>query len=308
MRQILTIILFMTSLLAQAQLEFAPIGAEWYYTEPYQKKSNYILMESIGDTIINEQKCRVLRVTRNGYELVSQEYIAQIGDTILYYNSNTNGFNTLYNFAAQVGDTIHVHSQPFQPTDGFLSTTYFFDDGIIPYFSYRILKIDSIEVSGVWLKQQEVDFLTNDDRWGFSNITGGIFLNEGIGSLTYFFGKGNWIVPEESISLLRCYNDSILEFKNPLWASSCTLVSSVEVTSKQHYRVYPNPTNDILHVELNNDEQVVQIQIVDDSGRIRVSEQIAQSSHLNISHLKPGYYILRIFNRETDLNHKILVR
>ncbi len=288
-----------------AQVEWAPIGAEWYYTEPYQKELNYIQIESVGDTTIKEQNCKTLLITRNGHEFISREYIAQLGDTILYYNPQTDCFHTLYNFSAQIGDTVHVHTQPFRPTDAFLLPFSFLEDGIIPYFSYCIVRIDSIEISGVWMKQQEVDFITNDDQWGFSNITGGEFLIEGIGSLTYFFGRGNWIVLNEQVTLLRCYNDENNVFQNPQWGSSCTLISSLKFPESKKHRIYPNPTNDILHLEFN-DEQEVRIQVVDDIGRIRMAEQISLPSQLNISHLESGFYILRIISKKKYSTHKIL--
>jgi hypothetical protein len=307
MKRILLIIsLTLPFLTITAQVEWAPIGAKWYYTEPYQEELSYILVESVGDTTIHEYNCRILKFTRNGHEFVSQEYIAQRGDTILYYNPHTDGFHTLYNFAAEIGDTIHVHYQPFKPNDAFLLPSSILDDGIIPYFSYRIVGIASIEVSGIMLKQQEVDFLTNDDRWGFSNITGDVFLIEGIGSLTYFLGRGNWIVPEESVTLLRCYSDELLSYYNPLWESSCILISSIETKWRQEHRIFPNPTGNILHIELDIDDQEFSIQVVDIYGRIRIAEQVNQSSQLEMEHLEPGLYFLKISSKRKTLTHKIL--
>lgn len=294
-----------------AQVEWAPIGAQWYFTEPYTTdylEINYILIESTGDTIINGQVCKVLKLSRNGHELISYEHIAQLGDTILYYNPNTDGFHTLYNFAAQVGDTVHVHTLPFKPTDAFLLPYYMLQDGVIPYFSYRIVGIDSTEVSGVWLKRQEVDFLMNDDRWGFSNITGGVFLMEGIGSLTYFFGRGNWIGLDESVTLLRCYKDGALDFKNQQWESSCTLTSTVKPLPQVQPKVFPNPANDKLFVELGNDSGFILLNVVDGFGRLRMTHSFAKPTQLDIAHLEAGIYIVKIYGNARLSTHKILKR
>lgn len=286
--------------------EFAPIGAKWHYTEPYLKESNFILMESVGDTTINGLNCRILKISRNGSEFISNEYIAQSGDAIRYYNHNTNEFHTLYDFSARIGDTIQVHSQSTKTTPGFLAPKRILDDGVLPNFAYRIQAIDSIEISGVWHKRQEVSFLTSNDLWGFSNGTGSSYLVEGIGSLTYFFGKRNFIVPEESVALLRCYDNQSIAFKNPLWSSSCTLVDFVEDMSvAKSFCVYPNPTSDVLHIELDNGSNL-SVEVFDHLGRIRIAKEFNQSMQLNIEHLQDGLYTLRIKSEEMNSTYKIV--
>ena len=148
--------------------------------------------------------------------------------------------------------------------------------------------------------------MTGNDLGGFSKGTGSSYLVEGIGSLTKFFGKRNFIVPEESVALLRCYDNQSIAFKNPLWSSSCTLVDFVENTSvAKSFRFYPNPTSDVLHIESDNDSNL-SVEVFDHLGRIRIAKEFNQSTQLNIEHLQDGLYTLRIKSEKMNSTYKIV--
>lgn len=210
--------------------EFAPIGAKWYFNYPNSTSNDYVVFESKKDSTIQGKDSRVIDVRLNNSRLVSREYIHQNGDSIFYYNENYNSFFLLYDFSAKAGDTITVHPAKFKPTKAFFS----YDDSITD-FKYKILLVDSVQLSGQWIKRQKVTLLKNG-LWGFSKPDGkDYYIINKIGSLAYFFGVQSGITPEDKLSICRCYSDSDFEFKNPLWASECDLIDSGGVSSQTEW-------------------------------------------------------------------------
>lgn len=213
--------------------EFAPIGAKWYFNYPNSTSNDYVVYESKKDSTIQGKVSRAIDVWLNNSRLVSREYVYQNGDSIFYYNRNCNSFFLLYNFSAKAGDTIIVHPAKFKPTKAFFS----YDDSI-PDFKYKILLVDSIQLSGQWIKRQKVTLL-QDGLWGFSKPDGrDYYIINKIGSLAYFFGVQSGITPEDKLSICRCYSDSVFEFKNPLWASDCDL--TLDALAYDFQTVYSN--------------------------------------------------------------------
>ena len=68
--------------------------------------------------------------------------------------------------------------------------------------------------------------------------------------------------------------------------------SSVEKTSNL-WSVYPNPTEDILHIEINGNERIKSLHLIDISGKV-VFLKREELSRLDISGLSAGVYYLRI--------------
>ena len=199
--------------------EFAPIGAKWYYNHPNSTSNDYVVFESKKDSTIQGKDSRVVDVWLNNSRLVGREYIHQNGDSIFYYNDNYDSFFLLYDFSAKAGDTITIHAAKFKPTKAFFS----YDDSIAN-FKYKILLVDSVQLSGQWIKRQKVTLL-QDGLWGFSKPDGkDYYIINKIGSLAYFFGIQSGITPEDNPSICRCYRDSNFEFKNPLWVSECDYI------------------------------------------------------------------------------------
>ena len=100
------------------------------------------------------------------------------------------------------------------------------------------------------------------------------------------------------ISVRGC--DSIIEL-----TLTVTGVGIVETDNYPSLRIYPNPTDGLLLIEiagrLPNDVQG--IEVYDETGKILLSLQSLQS-FLDISHLPSGTYFIRINNRINKINKK----
>ena len=67
---------------------------------------------------------------------------------------------------------------------------------------------------------------------------------------------------------------------------------------KDQFHIYPNPTIDILNISAVNLEEF-QLEIVDMYGNVSYTgKPITGSAQLNVSHLAPGIYFLRLKNKE----------
>jgi len=305
MKKLIFLIFIVLSNLLHAQSEFAPIGAEWYYSEPYSLTSmpseqNYILFRVVGDTIINEMNSKKIELLFNGTTALCVEFIAQIDDTIYYFNTNTQQFQVLYNFSANIGEIITVHHQHFIPNCG----TLFNLIDSVPNFQYKIVNIDSIFISERWLKRQTVEMLNFDDYWGFGFPNGQYaYILEGIGSLTYFFGRANAIIPEMSAPMLRCYSDNIIEYKNEEWIHDCFYVTNLAKNNFESNDIYVYPTifSDEIFFKYNIKPINQVIEILDSNGNeiIKVKGEI---SNINTIAFAKGIYFIKIHQKDNSIN------
>lgn len=286
--------------------EFAPIGAKWYFNYPNSTSNDYVVFESKKDTTIQGKDSREIDVWLNNSKLVCKEYVYQNGDSIFYYNRNYNSFFLLYNFSAKAGDTITVHSAKFKATKAFFS-----HDDSIPDFKYKILSIDSIQISGQWIKRQKVEMLKNG-LWSFSKSDGqDYYILDKIGSLAYFFGVQSGITPEDKLSICRCYSDSDFDFKNPLWNSECDLISAV-IDSKilNNNLVYPNPANTYITISIPSNIKIKKIEMFDFSGRVVQQWEAPElaGNQLNIQHILPGIYLLKADTNAGVKTEKLVIQ
>ena len=216
-----------------SQVEWAPVGAEWYYTNPnyvHSPPSNpnlqCVYYKSLKDTLIDQKSCRKIEVSycRDGHK-IGFLLLHQNNDSIFYYNDSD--FFLLYNFSAKPGDTIVVHSKKFKVIPAFLA-----NEDSIDYFKYKILKLDSLKINGSWYRRQQVAYIKGGD-WGFMRTPS--YIIEKIGSNNYFLGRSVNIFPEMEIGMLRCYDDSQINYKDNDWHLECNFTT--------YSNIIENPTS-----------------------------------------------------------------
>lgn len=79
----------------------------------------------------------------------------------------------------------------------------------------------------------------------------------------------------------------------------------IQEATKLSYEIYPNPTQNILHIENIGDENTT-IQIFDSLGKKRLT--FSSQNELDISSLPNGLYILRFSNYSTVISKKLIVQ
>lgn len=68
---------------------------------------------------------------------------------------------------------------------------------------------------------------------------------------------------------------------------------SVEEASFESFSFYPNPTKDVINIQLNNNQAIQQLEVFDVTGRSVLTSKNPESQ-LDVRHLKSGNYILKV--------------
>jgi len=287
-----------------AQIKWAPKGAKWYYTRPYfygtqGSNEDCVVFESLGDTLVLGQHAVALEVHYCSGNSISTEIIRQSGDTLFYLNRGK--FYMLYNFAAKAGDTITVHPGWFHPVKACL-----FDYDSVNGFRYKITAVDSMQISGQWLKRQTVERVGgNWDFWGGNSSS--LNIVEKLGSLGYFFGRFYLFIPEEKITMLRCYSDSDIAYHNPRWTSACDLVGVNEIKGSDTLALIKQEGNDALSIQLNHPVHKADVYVFDVSGHLVNHKHLKnEKNSVSLHTLKSGIYFLRIVSNRKTQTYKFI--
>jgi CubicO group peptidase (beta-lactamase class C family) len=120
------------------------------------------------------------------------------------------------------------------------------------------------------------------------------------------------VVPSQDLVLIRMgntpgtsqeveisYNDSIWKKLN---AAMC-VASNMTESDDHSIRVYPNPANDVIHIEGAMDVQ--KVEIIDMRGRVLLVKE--RSKMIDMSDLDEGVYFLRYFNGSASRVKKIIL-
>jgi hypothetical protein len=102
--------------------------------------------------------------------------------------------------------------------------------------------------------------------------------------------------------------DQIEDFTEPTPGPNCVL-SVNYFENNELFRIYPNPTNGLLNVRINNYIGKVNIQIVDINGRIVSefkNEDFNTEKSLNLNNLQAGMYVLKVSGDSINYTQKII--
>ncbi|MCC5918709.1 MAG: T9SS type A sorting domain-containing protein [Cryomorphaceae bacterium] len=100
----------------------------------------------------------------------------------------------------------------------------------------------------------------------------------------------------------RCFTNYNLQYQ-PTWTSDCDFFSSISVDVHERetlFTIYPNPTDDVLHLKISKEIQNAGIEITDLQGR-KVHCQIIDNSkdaQMSVQHLRSGMYVLRVVDAQ----------
>jgi hypothetical protein len=284
-QRILYLTLFSTlAFTAKAQVEFAPIGAEWVYNaaidaDPfdYDPLDGFFVYKSTGDTTINSQTYRKV-----GYLLFKQE-----GDKV--YLRYQNALHLVFDFGLEVGDTITL-AEPIC-----LFPNYNKLNANIWQQTYLVDSITTLIVNGQPLKKFGLSY------WFGNSSSFGIAKEyiEKMGNFRWFVG--DCPIPQSHLfPWLRCYKDSLTDYKTDRFLSfnisDCYYLppSAVEQPSLSNIRIAPNPVTDVLTIDMA-DQTITDLSITDISGKVIYTQPATQSGMVRIStsNWHTGIYLCR---------------
>jgi hypothetical protein len=289
-----------------AQVESPLIGAEWHYTSSsVEPLDNFYLYRVEKDTTINGKiGKKINRITSNnqvlGYEILYLE-----NDRVYYWFEND--FHLMYDFAAEIGDTVIFSFKSYALTFPFADTTL--------EVSGKILEKSQVSVNGELLMRVKSSIipsagLENEYIW-----PGEFIYTEQIGH-DYLEMDIIYKIPLPSTmsgSRLRCYNNNInFSYITPFWdihgnGSACDyLLSTNTIDTKQYIAVFPNPVKDVLSLTVANTLHIQQIELFDLNGR-HVKTYKANERELSLKGLPPGQYLLELNTDKGKVTKKVIV-
>jgi len=283
------------------QLEWAPIGATWYYSrvENFAGEEGYTKIVSERDTIIEGKPSKILSQT---YHSVSGEifikndiFTYQNGDTVFYWIDNA--FRPFYNFSLKRGDTFEIYSKTIMCPG---NTSHF--------GKVKVDSIGSITINNIQLKQ----FFTSPIMGSAYKLPGSYI--EVIGGINGIFpvdtGCSADIFPE--IGKLRCYYDKSIGFYHFPNKPKCDsiLKTGIRNYNNNEIKVSYNPIIKAIIIDLNNQNintaNNIQIMIYDIIGN-NIYNSGLKASMQNIIvpiNFTKGIYIIKIFNYKNLLYHE----
>ncbi len=288
MRTITFLILLMLTICAFSQQEFAPVGAEWYYSQVVSynpPQANYVKHVSVKDSAINDKPVKVIqktKFTREDTVDLGFEYLHQNGDTIFYWKNGK--FHELYNFSLYKGDSMLIYSDQYN-----LCTNSPF--GWIGIDSISYVKINQIYLKAFYYSPKKGSF------WGFGEHP----IIEKIGSTYYLLPRDeDCIADDPGIGPLRCYSDPEVGthyFGNiPCDTITTFPVYADKLIKNESFNLYPNPVTDYLTIDSDR-EETFRLKVHDNTGKIIHSQDFSPGERINLSNLTKGLYFIAISDK-----------
>lgn len=296
MKKILVILLsylMFSPIIAQ---EWAPVDATWHYSYyDWDGKICYTKFVVKKDTIFQDENCKKI-IKENKlycYNRSEIEYTFMRNDSVFFWDTLSNSFQLIYNFGANVGDSIvYIYYEPFNPPTNIDTVIMFVDS------------ISSIEINSSTLKEFHVTYNFGDSSFYQSKII------ENIGDIFYMFHY-NWgakaVCDGGYTTGLRCYEDSNIGFYQVEGQDSCEhYVSSVnERIKSENINIYPNPTTNKLHLQKDKSINMNSITLTNINGK-HLKTYPANSTEIDISNLTKGVYLLQIETNQEIITEKVI--
>lgn len=217
---------------------FAPLGAKWYYKheacDPNSNQFYYSTIEVTEDSIIQGKYCTL--ITTNICPIVSScsqyNYVYQEGMKVFVYDDSLQGFQTLFDFSLQTGESYGIH----------VCNDAWDTDSVNVHIDFADTAMDGIQeitltpVPATW--------------WGTTEIQ----VKKGIG----YLGDNPMLFPTNCVTFGDpCFTKRLVCYETPatgiihLAGNPCQGPNNTdEEKANFQLSIFPNPTTDYLNFEL----------------------------------------------------------
>jgi len=269
--------------------DFAPIGAEWHYTEGFfmSGDKNFLKITSEKDTLYQGKACRKLLKTRIIWcnMRTETEFVYSENNAVFFWQSDLTGFQKLIDFNAEAGDSWAIQMNDMVIATDIDSVLIEVDSTSYIDINNQLLKVLYVTYRGYYDDEIEVQYSSQ--------------IVEKIGDMYYLFN----FFPELGLACdgnysegLRCYEDEELGLYSTGIADSCTYIyhwTDIEEESKETiFIVYPNPTTDVVEINTNSQQNLV-LEISDLTGRLISKYDFRSNMELDLSGLPDGIYLMK---------------
>lgn len=270
-------------------MEFAPLGAEWTYLHSNSGAGLYDCDFAISvdqEVSIEDQVCTLVSidslVCHGIFGSLEPEIIYSEGEKTYIYRDSS--FHLLFDFGAEVGDTIVVFDAPFKPFfNGFAGEEEY------NYFAYVITALDSINRNGLWLKEQQVESIGDWEFWKITELLGAP------GSDMLFGNNPKFLSTGAISNIPLCYTDDNYNF--PILENNmvCYPMGISEISNKESVTVFPNPTRNAITFKSPALENTIQtLSIYNNIGATVIQQEITNGASINVGNLPSGIYLWQI--------------
>jgi hypothetical protein len=273
---LLIVILTFSSLLGQYKSIFGSESTTWsMILYGICDATTTSKVEVIGDTVINGNNYNVI----SRYEMFSNNHGYLREDTtsgrIWFFNQDLNDELLVVDMSLAVSDTFEIIDYNKEKNKVFVDTVFYKNN--LKHIRFLNAHIGICDGGG----EARLDFIegTGSNAGLFSNIHG---------------------FETSMISYLLCHEkNGVKVYGNTLFNDTCfvEIVGIPETTIEPLYKVYPNPSNKVLFIELL-DDQILEFSLLIYNS---FGEQLVSSNHVNsrstsidISNLEAGIFFIRI--------------
>lgn len=277
---------------AKAQLEWAPVGAKYYYETWWDTGvsggSGTTVVEVIGDTVVQGKTCRYLQkssgyiywpIPCQGYQITYEE-----DGRIYFFDELAQSFTLFYDFNKAPGEIWEV---PFCHEDGACDNYSLF---------FQLDSITYTELNEIQVKTQHLKYRVNwSEEWN-----AGIIIYEGIGNTPFLhFQPTLCLVAEEGIIRLSCYESPTTGTINFIGGDPCNLNTPTEdpVSLAARLQLSPNPVSNELVLRFTPQlSGRVQVRVFDARGQLvqAIHKELANAStSLSATNWPAGMYVLQ---------------
>ncbi|HRD80739.1 MAG TPA: T9SS type A sorting domain-containing protein [Saprospiraceae bacterium] len=275
---------------AQAQLEWAPVGAKYYHSVadfmPGGSSAPYSVhvSEVMGDTVIGGKNCRILMTISpacsDGFPI---RFTYEEEGRVYFYDTFNEAFNLLYDFNKGPGES--------------WSVPICFRDFHCERDSIMVL-VDSVThtpVNGLELRTQHVSI----DMPGFAPGAypqGEIYQGIGNAPVLYFYFGACALTVDFFIHTFNCYESPTHGIFNFVGGQPCGVYTATgeAQAAVEQLRLYPNPAREWLNVELPQGGRG-QLALYNAQGRLLKTQSLDTAQEawpLDVSALPAGMYLL----------------
>ncbi len=273
---------------AQAQLEWAPVGAKYYYSTwwGFSGETGVTVVEVAGDTMVQGKNCRYFRrasgtvpwtaACQAFYDITYSE-----NRQVYFLDEYTQDFKLFYDFNKMPGEVWDVTLCGYEPwcqVDTLRMQVAAVTDTVLNNVTVRKMNLTSYILS----------YPTYTFQW---------VVYEGIGNIPvmHFFWE-RCITVEAGILNLRCYESPTHGIFNFVGGQPCGVYTAAgeAQAAVEQLRMYPNPAREWLNVELPQGGRG-QLALYDAQGRLlktQYLDAVPESWPLDVSALPTGMYLL----------------
>jgi hypothetical protein len=293
----LAFLLLLLPLFAYTQKTFAPLNAVWNYEQKSNLdpltnicSGNHIQYRVDEEIIIDGKDCSIIRAYGSAGGSPNFSYS---GDSLIvfqdqdkiYFQQDT-AFLLLFDFGAQVGDTIVSYDPVGRGLlSGFQSPP---SDTTLHRIIVQVAEVSTESVGGQDRRVLRL-FSIDEDEFLPSHI-----IMEGIGSLSLGFPGFFFVTTADGCNGgFVCYKDDSFRYDRRNFNvphPGCDFTESVGDALASEVTIYPNPFDS--EIRIDTDLQNFQLRLLDINGRVVM--QRTNAVVLDTDELDPGLYILQL--------------